>query len=249
MNEQDQDQVSLFSRIGRWFRGSSRPNGDLPLEQSTTEIQQVDGAQSTFLRPWAKRDAAISNLQESFTVLTDLIGTIKENLERQNQRQDELIGYLSHLPEALASIPEGQKMQSETLRTLAQQIQQQSAQQSQVADVLEKVGDAHVAQKDILENLRQRVDAVAEHDETMAEHLKFVGAAMQTVSHNSESSAQVLRQMRDNANTRDGEMERILHRQNTRFTTMLAVSIFIAIAALAAVAVMGYLVVTRMPGK
>ena len=53
--------------------------------------------------------------------------------------------------------------------------------------------------------------------------------------------------MRDNIDTRDGQIERILHRQGTRFTTMLAVAIFLSIAALVAVGVIGYLMLNQ-PG-
>jgi len=51
----------------------------------------------------------------------------------------------------------------------------------------------------------------------------------------------VLEQMRDNINSRDGELERILHKQGNRFTTLLAIAIFLSIAALVAVGVIGYL--------
>ena len=47
--------------------------------------------------------------------------------------------------------------------------------------------------------------------------------------------------MRTNLDQRDKQLENILHRQGTRFTTMLAIAIFLSIAALAAVTVMGYL--------
>ena len=58
-------------------------------------------------------------------------------------------------------------------------------------------------------------------------------------------SSQVLQNMRDNLNSRDGQLERILHRQNTRFTTMLAIAIFLSISALVVVCVMGYLLIVR----
>ena len=51
---------------------------------------------------------------------------------------------------------------------------------------------------------------------------------MQTVSRNSQASAQVLEQLRDNIDNRDGQLERVLHRQATRFTTMLAMAIFLS---------------------
>jgi hypothetical protein len=45
---------------------------------------------------------------------------------------------------------------------------------------------------------------------------------------------------------RDAELERVLRRQNTRFTTMLIVAIVLSVAALTAVAMVGYLMVNRM---
>ena len=58
---------------------------------------------STFLRPWAKRDAAIEQLQSGVGALADLMTGIKDNLERTAKRQDELVQYLSHLPGASSS--------------------------------------------------------------------------------------------------------------------------------------------------
>jgi hypothetical protein len=85
------------------------------------------------------------------------------------------------------------------------------------------------------------VETLSQHDEAMANNLSSVGSAMQAVSKNSHTSAQVLEQMRDNINSRDGELERILNKQGSRFTTMLAIAIFLSIAALVAVGVIGYL--------
>src|SRR3954469_19192825 len=97
------EQSTFISRIGGWFRKSNRienHNGgqdsdDLALNGDPSSQSQIIEARSSFLRPWAKRDAAITHLQEGFTTLTDLMTSIKDNLERQNQRQSELNQYLS----------------------------------------------------------------------------------------------------------------------------------------------------------
>ncbi len=52
--------------------------------------------------------------------------------------------------------------------------------------------------------------------------------------------------MRDNQSVRDGELERILHRQGNRFTTLLAVAIFLSIGAVAAVCIFGYMVLDHL---
>jgi hypothetical protein len=65
------------------------------------------------------------------------------------------------------------------------------------------------------------------------------------VSRTSHTSAQVLEQMRDNINSREGELQRLMQKQSARYTTMLAIAIFLSIAALAAVCVIGYLVINK----
>jgi small-conductance mechanosensitive channel len=240
---------TFLSRIGKWFRpGSGSADdrradngaGDLPLMRDVSQSTVIE-PRGTFLRPWAKRDAQIESLANGFNTLTDLMGTIRDNLEQQNRRQEELLRHMSHLPQVLQSIPESSRLHSETLRAISQQIEHQSGQQSKLADILGRIVEADQQQRSTLDALTDRVENLNQTDQSIAENLGNVGAAMQSVSKNSSASAAVLEQMRDNLNSRDGELERILHKQGNRFTTMLAVAIFLSISALVAVAVMGYL--------
>ena len=237
------DQQTLFTRIGSWFkRGGVRSNGDLPLDSHghdphSTAIEP----RSSFLRPWAKRDAAISNLQEGFNTLTDLMSTIRDNLERQGKRQDDLLNYLSRLPQVLESLPESSRVQGEALRAIREQLFQQNNQQQKLAEILEKIGEGGVEQRVKLESLGSKVEALREADQSIAEYLNNVADGMKHVSTTSATSAEVLGQMRDRIDDRDGQLERILQKQNTRFTTMLAIAIFLSCAALVAVSVVGYL--------
>jgi len=50
-----------------------------------------------------------------------------------------------------------------------------------------------------------------------------------------------LESLRENLKSRDGELERVIQRQNVRFTTLLIAAICVSITALAAVLVMGYM--------
>jgi len=76
--------------------------------------------------------------------------------------------------------------------------------------------------------------------------MQSLGFALASMSNNSQSSAQVLEQLRDNSARRDGELERVLKRQNTRFTTLLTVAIVLSISALTAVSTFGYLAYEAM---
>ena len=244
MNEQS----TLFTRIGSWFKrggtgAGGRANGDLPLGADAHEHHPGTAIEprSSFLRPWARRDAQIQGLQEGFHTLTDLMSSIRDNLDRQGKRQDDLMNYLSRLPQVLESLPESSRVQGEALRAIREQLGQQNAQQSRLTEILEKIGEGGTEQRVKLDSLGQKVEQLRETDESIASYLNNVADGMKHVSQNSAASTQVLGQMRERIDERDTQLEQIMHRQSTRFTTMLAIAIFLSCAALVAVAVVGYL--------
>ena len=237
-----EESPGLMSRIGSWFRRGNADNAS-----PGTEIVPGDPRPS-IMRPFAKRDQAISNLQEGFSTLTDLMSTIKDNLGDQGRRQDELLGYLSHLPKALEGIPETNRLQVESLKAISARLEQQNTQQNLIGEILGKLADNDNEQKKVVEDVRARVETVAEQNKTISDNLSSVGSAMQTVSRNSQTSAQVLEQVRDNIEKRDGQLERMMQKQAARFTWMLLVAIFLSIAALVAVVIVLLQVVNKPSG-
>jgi DNA repair exonuclease SbcCD ATPase subunit len=239
------EQETLLNRIGRLFKRSPKPNGDLGGGDNghgsgNVPIVSVETRQ-TLLRPWGRNQATLNHLQEGFQSLTELMGAIRQNLETQGRRQDELLQHLSALPKALEMIPESNRIHGQTLQAIHEQIVGQSQQTETLGDILEKLSQSGGDQKDLLEGLRERMETLNHQDKAMADSLNTVGAAMESASRNSATSAEVLTHLRDNLRTRDADLEQVLHRQGVRFTTMLAVAIFLSVGALVAVVVMGYL--------
>ena len=228
--------AGFFSRIGKWFKGDAGSTSNLPVAQ-----HDLIEPRGTFLRPWARRDQAINQLQEGFTALTDLMRSINDNLQEQNRRQDQLIDHLSALPQVLEQIPQGHRMQSETLKAIHEQIGTQTQQQAKLAEILNKISEGDYDQRKMIDSLRDRVESINETDQAISSNLSSLGVAMQGFSRHTETSAKVMEQLRENITTRDAELERVLHRQGNRFTTLLAIAIFLSVAALVAVGVIGYL--------
>lgn len=253
------DQPGFFARLGNWLKGGNSNDPEQPKllneypgnGESTdaagdlAHVHNVEASRPSFLRPWAKRDAAIGQLQEGFSALTGLMTAVRDSLDKQNQRQDDLMQVLSNLPEVLRAIPESGAAQTETLRAIAEQIKYQNTQQAKLGDILEKVAETGGDQRLMLDGLRERLENLHEHDQNIADSLGGVGSAMQSVSKSSATSAQVLEQMRDNINAREGELQRLLNKQGARYTAMLAIAIFLSIGALMAVCIIGYMLMTK----
>lgn len=259
------DQPTFLSRVSSWLKRKGNGNGGgrdsaLPLERHAHEmdrehhgdepavgtmLDRVTVRRPSIFRPFARRDAAIQSLQSGFQSMADLMGTIRENLETQGRRQDQMLSYLSNLPEILQSLPETHKVQTETLKSIGQQIESQVEQQRRLTDILDKVSDSGTQQREFLEQLHGRVETLGETNEAISENLRQFGASMENVGKNTDSSAQILQQLRDNLNARDTEIQSILQRQNARLTIMLTVAIILSVASIAAVVVMGIMLARR----
>jgi predicted nucleic acid-binding Zn-ribbon protein len=268
------EQQKFMSRFGNWFRKNQLPQDEPPVNgedgngpmlsgdgdngdgedhdphENNTSNQTTGGldleTRNTIFRPWAKRDNAIDNLQRGIGALSDLLVSLRDNMERQSQRQEELLGHLSMLPEALKAIPEAGRAQSEALGAIHQSIERQNSQQSKLGDILDRLSTADVQQSRTLEALQQTVGSLNEHDQAISTNMQSLGIALESMSNNSQSSARVFEQLRDNTARRDGELERVIKRQNTRFTTLLTVAIVLSVGALTAVSTFGYLAYEAM---
>jgi chromosome segregation ATPase len=237
------ESISLVSRLSRLFRRRHPVMLEVPLGERSTEadLARVETTRSSFLRPWAKYDGMIAQVQEGVQSLSSLIDSIRESLERQSRRQDEMLMYLSHLPRVLEELPETQRVQVETLKAITQQLRQQIDQQSKLAEILEKLSTSHIDQREVLEFLHQRVESLNQQNQSISDNLRHVGAAIESSARNSQSSSEALLALQENLKASDDRLEKTLQRQNTRFTILLIAAITLSSAALVAAGVIGYM--------
>jgi len=224
------DSPTFVTRLGRMFKrsnsnGSMNGNGHAtvslaeppPMPLVSRELPPAPPAPAetaeprpSVLRPWRRQNEALTQMQQGFSTLTELMGTIQQNLETQNRRQEELIGHLSALPRVLEIIPESNRMQTEALRVLQSHLALQTDQHNRLSNVLDPMT-----------------------------------TAMSAVSRNTQASAEVLEQMRANLGSRDQILRSVLEKQNSRTTTLLAISIILSIGSVLAVSIVGWLVMLK----
>src|SRR5271170_3492418 len=101
---------TFVSRLGRLFKRSNS-NGSMdglnghsisePLvsrEWPAPPPAETPEPRASVLRPWRRQNETMVQMQQGFSALTELMGSIRQNLETQNRRQEELISHLSALP-------------------------------------------------------------------------------------------------------------------------------------------------------
>lgn len=237
------EQTGLLSRITSLFGRKNRINNDetsLDFGGQALQHPPVETRASVF-RPWARRDHALQNLSEGFVTLTQLMSGIKENLERQNARQDDLMRVLSQLPQMIEAIPETNRHQAEALKTIYQQLAQQNQAQTTLGEVLNRICDTSGEQKNLINSLNDQLDSLRQTDANISNNLASVGTAMQTLGQNSQSSVQVLERLQTNIGTRDEAMHQMMQKQDYRFNMVFYASIVLSIATLLSLAMVTYL--------
>ena len=234
---------TLLTRVRGWFKRSDALDGDLPDLQSHTQMATT--RRPSLFHPFAKQNAAIESLQSGFVTLTDLMVSIRENLERQGGRQDQLLEHLSKLPALLEQLPESSRLQGETLKALHQELSAQHTNQQRLTEILDHVSKSSAAQHEALDGLSDRMDRARQTDEQIASNLGNVSSTMQELGRTTTAGANLMESMRDNMSSRDNDLQQVLLKQGQRFTVMLSIAIFLSIAALVAVAVIGYLLLMK----
>lgn len=205
------------------------------------------------LNPFAKRDAAIHSLTRGFDQLTDLMQGIQQSMEKSTQKQSELIDTLKHLPASVEQAAEANKIHGETLVAIKDQIGHQSAHQEKLGDILDTIGKTGEAQRQGLDTLQERVEAMREADAQMADNLNGVGQtmsglgdAMRAVSDSSTRSNEVLEQLRSHLDKKTENLEEQMRKQSKWFSVLLGLALFLSFLALLFVAGMGYFMVTEL---
>lgn len=176
----------------------------------------------------------IQSLPETGRLQGEALQAIQAGIQQQNTQQNRLAEVLDRMGR------EG-STQGDALRAIQQGLVQQNLQQAKLNEILERLHRDKAVDSRTLDNVRQRVDSISQTEEAISENLTSVGRTLESVCSVSQVSTSVLETLRDKIVSRDSELERVIRRQNTRFTTMLSVAIVLSMAALTTVAVFGYL--------
>lgn len=303
-----QNTPSLLARVGTWFRRTPQ-EPDMQRSEGATQVQEerpepVEPPRQELPEPpikppapflvRGKRPGANKNVQKGMSALAEMTGAVRQDLQKQGERHEQLLRYLSHLPKIISQFPETARLQGEAMKAIhsqmerhaaqhaaqqatyieqrsrdaaafarqsAEQASRHEAQQARLASILEGLTCADAARGEAVTSLAEQVEALRRQElvithglsrfgdnvERFGANLADFGASVQTAAHNAQAGARLIEEIRQELGRRESTLEQAVNRNNTRFTSMLAVAITVSVAAMTSVVVMGYLMLSRMP--
>lgn len=236
----------LFSRL---FGGGQRIED---TQSGLVRYQQKPGLLRPFARRTYQREAALSSIRAGFSDLSDLMSDIRDGLEASVEKQGELLEHLKYLPvvaeqnQKSAERFEEQslsqnRLQMETIRAIREQIRGQHDHQEQITRVLGSMGRESRDQQRDLDDLQGRLERMRQSDESIADNLSNVGNAVRKVSEQGSAQSELVLRMQESFDARTRQLQETMHRQSSRQGLVLTVAMLLALLALGAVAVVGYL--------
>ncbi len=241
------ESLRYLSQFGQWCRAAGqnvRQRVRSLLHSTRSSISDAlarrdTGPGRTSSTP-SRREDAVASLQKGVDALSSILVAVRENLERQSRRQDELAGYLSCLPQA-------QQSQAQALASIAESLLRQGEREQQIGQVLTRMTEASGSQREALESIGARMNDLGQHNQAISENLRQVGASLEAVGRSSQSSTAALGRLHEELASRNTEIEQLLACQNWRVSLMLIVAVVLSVAAAIGVSVVGFLLLRRLP--
>ena len=234
--------------VAKLFGGGDRTADDTGL----LHFQRQPGIFRPFARRAYQRELALDSIRNGFDTLSDLMGDLRDGLGASVEKQGELLEQLKYLP-AIADqnaqsarrfeeqYREANRLQGETVKALREQVTGQRDQHEQLGKLLGSFGKESRDQKRDLDDLQGRLDRMRQSDQAIADNLTTVGHAVRKVSEQGGAQGDLVLKMQQAFDDRTRQLEESMRRQGGRQSLMLGVVLLLAVAALAAVAVVGYL--------
>ena len=181
----------------------------------------------------ARRDASVSQLQEGFNEVVDLIRTVRVHLDQQADRSERLLRLMEHLPAALESIPESSRNQSRMAEAMASHAEQQNRVIARLNETMGNMASASEHQSQVMGVLQQQIESSRRTDEQFLGSFSAINQTLIQLSQSSQASVQTLRKVTDQSDRSTQRIEDLMKRNSRTMTALSITGWVIAAAALA----------------
>lgn len=214
------------------------PHEEDPLIQpADAEVVGEQTARSGPLATWRRRDQAIIQLQEGYEKVTRVVEEIQTHLAQQGERTERICSALEQIARAMAESPQIARQQAQTLNTISTQLEATNVRSQRLADLISEIPQAARTQSETLAGISRQLELSNEQAVINSQVMDRLGGSLRTIGESSQTQGEILREMSRKAAEQSEQLARLIEHQGHRFMVLFAVTIVMALAAVAAVVV------------
>lgn len=233
--------MGLFSAIKRLIQGSEPMLIDYEGYQQTG--QQIAG-QSTgthgaaYAHPVVGRitpgasSAGTYKIQQSYDSLLSTVRELRETLDGQAKRQDELLSRLSTLPAAVEALPQTSQMQTDVLRMINDRLNAHAEQQRKINDSITSLGTNKAQANDALQAIRDQIETGNEIDRQLVDSFNRFSMMLDRLHSANQHAVECLGQVRDSYAATAMQMQEWIEKSRHRNNWLVGAAFAMSLASL-----------------
>lgn len=235
------ERSKFWSRVGHWLRAPDRTGGDgmtglseletisKPRSQVLGDVEHAADGSSVSV---AQREIEKERLEEAYSRIIDLIASIRQHLELQDQRAERMAPTVEKLAQGLANIPEAARMQAELLAGITRKLETGADQAKRIEGLLSQLPHIADAQRETMVSVARQLDTVVETGGKQSAALEECRSALSGLADLTSGSTAAITQMNAESTTRNEQLARLMITQTRRFTFFAIASMVLAAVAI-----------------
>ena len=171
----------LWSRVGGWFKASSRFEGSgnpqaeaegLSGESSQGPPDAEEAATKLSKMRLVRSSANLERLEEEYGRVVGLIESVQKHLEEQGSRSEHMASSLERLADSLSHIPDASKTQLDLLSAMRRQMGEDGECAKRVEETLSQLPQIADAQRETMVSIGRQLDTSRETTERVCSTLE-----------------------------------------------------------------------------
>ena len=230
--------MSLFTTLKRWIRGAQPTVVDFESYEAAATGTDGPYAPGVLRRvgPGSPSEQPGSyKIQQSYDSLLQTVRELREALDGQAKRQEELLSKLGTLPLAVEALPQTSKMQSDMLRMINERLSMHADQQRKVSEVINTLGANKKEQGETLQAIRDQIETGNEIDRQLVESFNRFSLMIDRLQLANNNAVECLQQVRDSYATTALQMQEWIEKSRHRNNFLVGGAFGMALVALIAV--------------
>lgn len=194
-----------------------------------------------------KREAMLVQLQRGYGEVVETLKSLRDHMEEQSSRSNQMLTMMSGLPDLLKSIPETNQRQTQTLEAIRTHLQHQSESTAQLSGALTDLAGATTEQHKAMDELHQQLAANRASGEALRDSLGILAETMEHVTDSSKANVDAVNRIAEQSARNERHTGTLFKRSQRHSTAMAAVSWSLALVALAVSAYVAVMITRITP--
>lgn len=235
----DVERTRFWSRVGHWFKAANHPDGDgggpggiAELESASPRLRQavkgVEQLQDPPVPQAGQVEMERERLDEAYLRILDLIVSIRQHLELQDQRAERMAPTVDRLAEGLANIPEAARTQVELLSGITKHLESDADSAKRIEGLLSQLPHLADAQREAMVSVARQLDLAMEISGKQTGVLEEFGGALSHLGNLATESTAALGKLYAESTAKEERVARLITVQTRRLTLFCVAAIAVA---------------------